>query len=252
MKIERLPIRLGAEPLLEAVCELRFASSFPASNVLPGLLLQGLQVPDSQISMQQLPAATLPKEMREIDPAMRDSPLIALKWSGRNVFIGDAMISVSCGKNYPGWEVFRADIEKVFRIAAASQIIRSITRFSLKYVDLIPSGNLEKAGGFDISMRLGELTLDRQNTVIRMEVVDAPFLHVVNAMTAVDAVQEGAPPVRGSLIDVDTLHLAPPSSVLEFLELLAHNLNEAHERNKRMFFECLTQETLDRLKPSYD
>ena len=23
-------------------------------------------------------------------------------------------------------------------------------------------------------------------------------------------------------------------------------------RNKRMFFECLTQETLDRLEPSYD
>ena len=78
MKIDRLPIRLGAEPLLEAVCEMRFASSFPASNILPGLLLQGLQAEGNQISMQRLPASNLPKEMREIDPALRDAPLIGL------------------------------------------------------------------------------------------------------------------------------------------------------------------------------
>lgn len=252
MKIDRLPIRLGAEPLLEAVCEMRFASSFPASNILPGLLLQGLQAEENQMSMQRLPASNLPKEMREIDPALRDAPLIGLKWGGRNILIGDSLISVSCGKNYPGWKAFRADIEKVFRIAAGSQIIQSITRFSLKYVDLIPGGNLETAGGLDISVKLGELTLDRQNTVIRMEVVDPPYLHVVNAMTAADAVQEGAAPVRGSLIDVDTLHLSPQASVQEFMDRLVHNLDDAHARNKRMFFECLTQETLDRLEPSYD
>lgn len=252
MKIDRLPIRLGAEPLLEAVCEMRFVSSFPASNILPGLLLQGLRAEGSQISMQRLPASNLPKEMREIDPALRDAPLIGLKWGGRNILIGDSMISVSCGKNYPGWSAFRADIEKVFRIATGSQIIQSITRFSLKYVDLIPGGNLETAGGLDISVKLGELSLDRQNTVIRMEVVDPPFLHVVNAMTSADAVQDGSAPVRGSLIDVDTLHLSPQASVQEFMDRLVHNLDDAHARNKRMFFECLTQETLDRLEPSYD
>jgi uncharacterized protein (TIGR04255 family) len=252
MKIERLPIRLGAEPLLEAVCEMRFASNFPASNILPGLLLQGLQAEGNQISMQRLPASTVPKEMREIDPALRDAPLIGLKWGGRNIMIGDSMISVSCGKSYPGWKAFRADIEEVFRIAVGSQIIQSITRFSLKYVDLIPRGNLEAAGGLDISLKFGELALDRQNTVIRMEVVDPPFLHVVNAMTAAEAVQEGAAPLRGSLIDVDTLHLSPQDSVPEFMDRLVHNLDDAHDRNKRMFFECLTQETLDRLEPHYD
>jgi uncharacterized protein (TIGR04255 family) len=252
MKVERLPVRLRAEPLLEAVCEMRFASSFPASNILPGLLLQGLQAKGNQISMQRLAASNLPKEMRDVDQALRDAPLIMLKWGERNVFIGDSMVSVSCAKNYPGWTLFREDIEKVFRIAANSQIIQSITRFSLKYVDLIQGGNLQTAGGLDISVRLGELTLDRQNTVIRMEVVDPPFLHVVNAMTAADAVREGAAPLRGSLIDVDTLHLSPEASVEGFMDRLAHNLDDAHDRNKRMFFECLTQETLDRLEPSYD
>jgi uncharacterized protein (TIGR04255 family) len=252
MKLDRLPIRLGAEPLLEAVCEMRFAASFPASNILPGLLLQGLQTEGNQISMQRLPASNLPKEMREIDPALRDAALIALKWGGRNILIGDSIISVSCGRNYPGWMAFRADIEKVFRIAAGSQIIQSITRFSLKYIDLIPGGHLEIAGGLDISLKLGELALSRQNTVIRIEAVDPPFLHVVNAMTAAEAAQEGAVSVRGSLIDVDTLHLSQPTSVQEFMDRLAENLDDAHARNKRVFFECLTQETLSKLEPSYD
>ena len=140
----------------------------------------------------------------------------------------------------------------MFRIAADSQIIQSIARFSLKYVDLIPGGNLETAGGLDIRVKLGELALDRQNTVIRMEVADPPFLHIVNAMTAAEAVQEGAAPVRGSLIDVDTVHLSPQASVQEFMDRLIDNLDDAHARNKRMFFECLTPETLDRLEPSYD
>ena len=252
MKVERLPTRLGAEPLLEAVCEMRFVSSFPASNILPGLLLQALQAEGNQISMQRLPASNLPREMREIDAALRDAPLIVLKWGERNIFIGDSIISVSCGKNYPGWKVFRADIEKVFRVATDSGIIQSITRFSLKYVDLIPGGNLETAGGLDISLRFGEVALDRQNTVIRMEIVDSPFLHVVNAMTAAEATPEGAATVRGSLIDVDTLHLSPQASVKEFMVRMVDDLDDAHARNKRMFFECLTQETFNKLEPSYD
>ena len=252
MKFDRLPTRLGAEPLLEAVCELRFQSSFPASNILPGLLLQGLRTAGSEISMQALPASNVPKEMRAVDPSLRDAALIALKWGDRTISIGDSLISVSSTNHYPGWKIFRADIERVFQVAAASQIIRSISRFSVKYVDLIPDGNTYPAGGLDIDLRLGELRLVRQNTVLRMEVQDPPFLHVVSALTAADAVREGASPVRGSLIDVDTLHLAPEPDVQAFMARLSESLDDAHLRNKRMFFECLTQETLDRLEPTYD
>jgi len=252
MKFDRLPIRLGAEPLLEAVCEMRFHSSYPASNILPGLLLHGLRTDGVDISMQPLPASNVPKEIRAVDSAFRDAPLIALKWGDRTISIGDSLISVSSTKHYPGWKIFKGDIERVFQVAAASQIIQSISRLSVKYVDLIPEGNTYPAGGLDIDLRLGELRLVRQNTVIRMEVHDPPFLHVVNALTAADAVREGAAPMRGSLIDVDTLHLAPESDVQAFMARLSESLDDAHLRNKRMFFECLTQETLDRLVPTYD
>lgn len=252
MKFDRLPTRLGAEPLLEAVCEMRFQSSYPASNILPGLLLHGLRTDGVDISMQALPASNVPKEMRAVDPALRDAPLIALTWGDRTISIGDSLISVSSAKRYPGWKVFRADIERVFQIAAASQIIQSISRFSLKYVDVIPGGDTYPAGGLDINLKLGELRLVRQNTAIRMEVQDPPFLHVVSTLTAADAVREGAAPVRGSLIDVDTLHLAPEPDVQPFMARLSERLDDAHLRNKRMFFECLTQDTLDRLEPTYD
>jgi uncharacterized protein (TIGR04255 family) len=252
MKFDRLPIRLGAEPLLEAVCEMRFQSSFPASNILPGLLLHDLRTDGVEIAMQALPASNVPKEMRAVDPALRDAPLIALKWGDLTISIADGLISVSSTKRYPGWKIFRADIERVFQVAAASQIIQSISRFSVKYVDLIPDGNTYPAGGLDIDLRLGELRLVRQNTGIRMEVQDPPFLHVVSALTAADAVREGAAAVRGSLIDVDTLHLTPEPDVQAFMARLSESLDDAHLRNKRMFFECLTQETLDRLEPTYD
>lgn len=252
MKFDRLPTRLGAEPLLEAVCEMRFQSSYPASNILPGLLLHGLRTDGVDIPMQVLPASNVPKEMRAVDPALRDAPLIALNWGDRTISIGDSLISVSSAKRYPGWKVFRADIERVFQIAAASQIIQSISRFSLKYVDVIPGGDTYPAGGLDIDLKLGELRLVRQNTAIRMEVQDPPFLHVVSTITAADAMREGAAPVRGSLIDVDTLHLAPEPDVQPFMARLSESLDDAHFRNKRMFFECLTQDTLDRLEPTYD
>lgn len=251
MKFDQLPIRLGAEPLLEAVCEMRFQSRFPATNILPGLLLHGLRTDGVEMSMQTLPASNVPKEIRAVDPALRDAPLIALNWGDRTISIGDSLISVSSSKRYPGWDIFRAEIEQVFHIAAESHIIQSISRFSVKYVDLIPDGNTYAAGGLDIDLRLGELRLVRQNTAIRMEVQDPPFLHVVSALTAADAFREGAVPVRGSLIDVDTLHLAPEHDVHAFMARLSEILDDAHLRNKRMFFECLTQETLDRLEPTY-
>jgi uncharacterized protein (TIGR04255 family) len=252
MKIDILPTRLTAEPLIEAVCEMRFVSDYPAASILPGLLLRDLGETLGPVSVNPLPASAIPKDVRAADPALREAPLISLRLGDFTIFIGDSLLAVSAGHRYPGWASFHPVIQRAFRSAANSNVINSVTRYSLKYVDLLPKASGRPAGGMDIDIRIGQVALTNHNASVRLEVMDDPFIHVIQAITNATAKRDGEEPRSGPLIEVDTVCIAPPSGVAEFFDSLGPSLDDAHDRNKRIFFECLSTETFERLGPIYE
>jgi hypothetical protein len=81
-----LPKKLKKEPLIDAIFEIRFLSDFQASEIIPGFLFSKLGGKKSVIS---LPAAQLPKTVREGDPNLKFSPTVQLDWEAFSIYIGD-------------------------------------------------------------------------------------------------------------------------------------------------------------------
>jgi hypothetical protein len=75
--MQRLPILLEHEPLIEAVFEVRFASG-DFSEVLPGALFNAL---DPKPQLRRLPQADIPRPLRDQDPQLRFTPTMQLLWA---------------------------------------------------------------------------------------------------------------------------------------------------------------------------
>src|SRR5215216_8126973 len=73
MTTQPLPTKLRKEPLVDAVFEIRFSASIPATSVLPGFFFAKLGTP--QWKVDRLPVADLPSQIRSADPNLRYQPL---------------------------------------------------------------------------------------------------------------------------------------------------------------------------------
>ena len=251
MKIERLPKKLSAEPLIDAVCEIRFTPSAPASNILTGLLFKELGGAEN-VRLEALPASQIPPEIRNSDPAFRSTPLMRLVWGNISVGISDSSIVISVIGKYPGWENFKPKILQVAQATVNSGILSTIDRYSIKYVDIIQITQPSPTGGLDLNIRVGNYQIANEVALVRIEVPDTPFLHIIQTITQAEAALASGEKRSGSLVDVDTISISTPANPAEFLDSLPNNLEDAHKKNKRIFFECLTEETLNALGPEYE
>lgn len=253
MKISKLPTKLAREPLLEAVFELRFASSGQASTILPGILFSVLGQ-GKALQMTRLPAADLPSQFREADAAMRFAALVRLEWDPFVVLLSDASVGVACKIPYPGWAAFRPAILKVAGVVARSGIVQRIERYSLKYVDLISRQEVrDQVRAFDWEVRLGNHKLEAESAIVRVEMIRGGVTHAVQIFTAAQAHQGPGTEVRhGAVIDVDSLVSVDTVELETFLSELPTRIDDLHHANKAVFFECLTQEVLDELEPKYE
>ncbi|WP_368924400.1 TIGR04255 family protein [Comamonas aquatica] len=251
MKIEKLPVKLTAEPLIEALFEVRFRSAVPVSNMLPGMLFQELGGAE-HVRIESLPTAQIPVEIRRTDPALQNAPLMRLRWSGFGIGISDTSIIISMDGKYQGWQLFKQAIIKICQASINSGVIEKISRYSVKYIDLIPGGDEKSSGGMDLNLSIGNYKLDKENAQIRLEVKDENFINILQLITSAEAVISDGIKLKGSIVDIDTISLAAKSDPREFISILSESLDAAHDVNKRIFFECLTKETFEELGPIYN
>jgi len=251
MKVEKLPTKLTAEPLIDALCEMRFSAAVAASNILPGLLYKELGG-GANVRLETLPASQIPPELRQADPMLQATPLMRLFWEGFVIGVGDSSVTVSIYGKYPGWPKFKSAIMKVMDATIRSGIVTKIQRYSIKYIDVIEFGAGRPAGGLDLSLSIGAHKLQGEVAHIRVEVHDSPYIHIIQAITTAEAALVGGERRRGSLIDIDTISTDPDSVPDGFMKSLAENLDIIHTKNKRVFFECLTEQTLQDLGPIYE
>jgi uncharacterized protein (TIGR04255 family) len=246
----RLPSRLGKEPLLEAIFEIRFMSQAPVASILPGLLFTALQ---GGKRIERLPAAELPQQMRSIDVNLRYAPVIRIDWESYFILIGDRSVALTCKLPYPGWRKFKPTILELSKVVAASNIIDTVERFSLKYTDIISEelGNVSSLVKF--ALVIGDHSAERDTFQIRVEVPSSSgSIHVVSiASSGVAKLPDGSTR-SGVAIDIDTIVPNTDARVSNFSETLADRVEAAHLENKKMFFQCLNPETIEKLEPIYD
>ncbi|WP_394752480.1 TIGR04255 family protein [Crenothrix sp.] len=244
---KRLPKKLNKEPLLEALLEVRFTCDLSASTILPGLLFGKL---DGNKSIEQLSTAQIPTAIREADPNLRFAPVYRLIWKQFHINIGDKSISIGCqSPDYPGWVEFKKAILDVVDILIGTNIIHSIERYSIKYVNLIPADSLEEqASLINCDIAIASHKVSKDAFQLRVEIHEDNFINIISVMSSAEILLPDHSIKKGVVVDIDTIVVISN----EPLDKVFENLESTRQLNKAKFFDCLTQKTIDSLEPTYE
>lgn len=242
-----LPKKLGKEPLIEAIFEIRFPGGSLVSNRLLGYITTKL---DKGLPIKKLPAMDIPEQLRARNVNFKYSPLFQISWGQYAILIGDCMCAVTNGYPYQGWKNFKKAIIDITELLRDCGLINNIERYSLKYVDLVEASTTkEQIASIKLDLRLGGYAVKEEPINLRVELPKKPFLHVVEIVSNAIVAEENKPERNGILINIDSIDNAPP---VNFWEVLSENLELIHEANKELFFGFLEKDTLISLEPTYD
>jgi len=251
MKIAKLPTKLKKEPLVDAIFEIRFSSSVPASSVLPGVLFSN--VPDKERKIERLPTADIPTQIRDTDPNLRFHPLLRLHWGQFLILIGDASLGIACKMPYVGWVAFKKQIIEVVNLVLQTGIINTLDRYAIKYVDVIDGEGLsEQISRLNMNLKIGNHSLTSESFNVRIEIQRDDFTHVVQVAAPTSVITFDGQTRQGVLTDIDTIRNYSTNDFDVLFNKLPEYLEEIHTNNKKMFFECLKPETVNYLEPDYD
>jgi hypothetical protein len=246
-----LPTKLLQEPLVDAVFEFRFKSIAPVSLILPGLFFNEL---DGDKSLSELPAAQIPKQVRDGDPMLQFTPTHQMHWGNFVISFSDKSLQVGCKiPSYPGWTAFKAAIKNVINIINKTGLVTEADRCSMKFIDLIEKHSIEEqVAALNLNLTIANHRLKDQVFQCRMEVTEDNFVHIIQIVAAAQISRPGEEERNGLIIDIDTVCNLAAMSLSEFIDRLDEKLDALHSVNKRMFFDCLTDDAIESLEPKYE
>lgn len=246
---KRLPVSLRDEPIAEAVCEVRVGGTVPLHNTVPGLLMSAQAGAVSEIAT--LPAASVPEAIRAADPDFASVPLTKFRWNDLTILVGSRVVTISHVPPYLGWAEFKRRILGLFNIILRPELTPTVERYSLKYQNVFRSPQVpDKNSILDINFRLGQLNFKPGGFFLRAEVVDIDLITIVQAADGATLQIPGQPVVQGLLLDVDTI-FSQSLSCDEFLTQMEGRLDRTRLVNKTVFFECLQDQLIENLGPTY-
>lgn len=248
--MHKLPKRLKKEPLIDAVFEIRFISHISIGGILPGLLYGKL---DGNRAIEQLPVAQIPQAMRDAEPNLQFAPLSRLDWEQFFINIGDRSVSVGFKHPYPGWNDFKLAIIKVMEVLDEANVIISVQRYALKYIDLLPAISLREQVDFvNFEVSLAGHKLKNEAFQLRLEIPGDGFIHAVQVVSSATVTLRSGETRQGLIVDVDTISNQENISFDKLLSNLSEKLDAIHLANKKMFFDCLKPATVSAMEPEYE
>lgn len=245
-----LPKRLRKEPLLDALFECRFSTSFPISNILPGILFSEFE---GEKKLERLPQSEIPEVIRNNDPNFQYIPFVRIRLQNYSFLIGDRSMAVACNLPYKGWNDFKSTIIRIIAVLNKSGLIEKVIRYSIKYVDLIQSSDpTDQVNLANLSLKIGSHTLTSEPYQVRMEIPVDEFINIVQIISRTKVTMLDKSEREGVVIDIDTIKDTGGIPVEQLEQELDSVLERIHRVSKETFFDCLTQETLLRLEPEYE
>jgi uncharacterized protein (TIGR04255 family) len=246
-----LPQKLGKEPLVEAVFELRFKAKAPVSSILPGLVFAKL---GGDKTIEQLPMADLPPSvLATLDPNFRYAPSVRIHWQNFVIFTGNQSTGLACKLPYPGWSTgFKSVILELVDLIAGAALVDTVERFSLKYTNIIPAELGVVTSVADFTLRLGANDAANNLFQIRAEIPKDDLISVVQIAAQASVVLPNGSSRKGVAIDVDTIAPLNYAQFASFLKNASEKLERVHSEAKTIFFGCLLPDTIAKLEPVYD
>lgn len=245
----KIPVKLRQDTIVEAIFEMRFTShKKPIADLLPGLLFSKIQ--KDFPSIERLPVTSLPSEIIQADPNLRYAPQHRLVGGKYSLLIGEHVFAISCPKPYSGWKEFCPTILKLSELLGNTGLISEVERFSLRYVNIIPTGaNSDLSSKLKSELRLGSHNLNDKSTQIRTEVLENNLLNVIKVVAGTTIELITGEKIQGCLFDVDTIC---QQKFENFWKDLPSLVERAHATEKQIFFGILRDETINELGPIWN
>jgi uncharacterized protein (TIGR04255 family) len=247
----KLPKRLGREPLIEALFEMRFKAKAPVSSILPGLVFTTLK--GSNKIIERLPAADLPEPLRKLDPNLRYAPTVRVHWDSFLILSSDQSAGVACKLPYPGWTSgFKPAILQVTELISKAGIVDLIERFSLKYTNIIPTDVGDARSVAKFTLKVGSHDAAGNLFQIRAEIPKDDLISIIQFAADASATLADGSTRKGVAIDIDTIAVFKEIPFPEFFGGLPDQLEKVHSEAKTIFFSCLKPDALAKLEPVYE
>ena len=242
----RIPVKLNKDTIVEALFEIRFNSSKGSiADLLPGLLFGSIA--NEFPTIEKLPITNLPSLVILSEPNLRYSPQHRLIGEKYSLLIGEHVFAISCPKPYVGWSEFYPAIIKLTGLLEKTNLISEVERFSIRYVNLIPSKEAESSPEkLRTNLTLGSYNLGEKVTQLRTEIIERDFLNVIQVASNTTIELVTGEKLQGCLLDIDTIRLGKFADFWKELPVL---LQSAHDVEKMIFFGVLTDKTINELEP---
>ncbi|MGH8497515.1 MAG: TIGR04255 family protein [Methylococcales bacterium] len=243
----KIPKRLKKEPLIESLWEIRFSSTVSSvAELLPGLLYRQFEADCPTV--EPLPTVNVPLAVRQIDQNFRYLPTMKLEGAPYSIQIGEHVVSLSCRRPYTGWPKFGSKILELAKALKDTKLLTNLERFSMKYIDVLPMSGTPTIAPLSATISLGGHDIGENSIHLRSERSENEFINIVQIMSPTEVKLPGGEKFNGILIDIDTVYLRKSADLWINFDA---RLNEAHDINKKVFFELLRPETLEGLEPEY-
>ena len=246
---KRIPKRLRIEPLLEAVCELRFDGDPAAGGALPGILFEKLKAAGRTAAIESSPLASVPLAVRNTQEAWRYAPTSVLRYDNYAVLTGDRVAALSVTRPYPGWTKYQQQISKLVGWLRDSNMVSTPEQWTLKYLDLFECGPEEIFKKLRAQIRVGKWRPEPGELRLQMKVQQSVFDGVVQIMNP-GRVTVAGQLKQGLVTDVQVTWKNQPGG--DFWRDLSAMLDQARAACHELFFGLLTEETLKAHGPIYE
>ena len=242
----RLPTRLKNNPLVGVLFELRFDSNMPLTNLLPGVIFSRLGCSD----IEKTPHAEIPESVKLQNEALMYLPTVKMSWDNYVILMSDRVLVLECRLPYKGWEDFKGKIIKLLAVVSDSQMNINVSRYSLKYIDIVNANEHEKINkSLKLNFSFGDVELNLASTQIRTETTVDDAAVIIHLAGSAKAEFEDGTTKEGFLLDTDTVFNVNNISLANLLSSFPEKITKLHDINKSLFFSYLTRDGLNELEP---
>jgi uncharacterized protein (TIGR04255 family) len=236
------PIEVKICPIVDAVLEIRFQSTVPASavfGIIYGAIYQEFD------KTETLPIMQIPEPLRETDPNFKFKGHYKLtNKDGYSLQIGPDVLVFGSIIPYQGWPTFSDFFYPLLHKILELNIISNFTRLGQRVINLFE--NVVHTD-FKINLEIINKDISPLNVIIRTEHINESFVCVLQYSTNTEAINNGRQ-IKGHLVDIDI------SKELDsnFRDNFKQEIEKSHNIEKELFFSLLEQNLLDRLQPTYE
>lgn len=243
----KIPKKLRDDAILEAVCQVRFASP-----ELPEVIVGRLSdlVDKAEYVATRLPIADIPAPIRQATPAFRHQATLELrnKDGARIIRIGEDVLSVHVAgvRRYPGWSVFQGFLRSSFTGLFEKLQNVECKAISFRYINAVTRDRHALSDVHQLNLEIKVNSIALTGPVNLNFVVEQGKEHLVTTRIAHQQfVQGDLPEGTSAIIDVEVS--TGPEYRASSVDDLMNWVEDAHSHEKTAFFSLIPNKVLSTL-----